>query len=142
LPREIGFWLVEAHHVDAVGIGPDMTQIAMGHNGDYVVLTGKASFRAEHRQTTPPYEVRAYEISLEKGQFHQVYNWEGTPEFPGGWDTYIILVEGEPPDAPTLSELFELKKAWLRQNIFLGEYVITGVAGGVAGGIMGTLLKG
>jgi hypothetical protein len=142
MPKEIGFWIVEGHHVDVVGAGPNMTVIGMGHNGDWVVLTGKARFRIEHKEIGGAGRVETSEVSLEKGQLYKVVNIEETPKYPGNWDTYITLIEGEPPgDAPSPAELFELKKAWLRQNVFLGEYALTGGLSALAGGVIGYLVK-
>jgi hypothetical protein len=142
MPKEIGHWIVEEHHIDELKSEVNYADtVAMGHNGDFVVLTGNATFliTTYHVDTKEKWEQT---VTLRKGEFYKVTNTEGTPEHPGDWNTGVRIIAGEPGrDSPSLVELFELKKAWLRQNLFLGEYALTGGLSALAGGVIGYLVR-
>jgi hypothetical protein len=137
---EVQFYIVDSFHVDMLTPipGGGLANILwLSHNGCYAVLTGDASFsiRVIHRDSKREWTKT---ISLKKGEFYKVVNIEGTPEYPGDWDTAISVVSGKPPRP---AELFELKKAWLRQNVFLGEYALASGASALVGGVIGYLVK-
>ena len=84
----IGHFIVDSGGVDNVFYGPP-SFLGMGHNGDYVILTGPADYIII--VTHDFVEVVRHDISVAEDKLVKIMLEEGTERYPGNWDIHITV---------------------------------------------------